>query len=92
MNKKVTYKGKVVTVQFSKDNFTKETIILDEKKRKGINKGTRDFIINGTRYLVHWNNSFNGYDFSSSHMHFEGFTCCKSDKKMIEHIIEKYGL
>ena len=89
MNKTVTYNGEKTKVTFEKANHTR---VID--KMDGIRiadaHGTEDFIINGKTYQVEWTMKYKTTH--SVQLHFAGFTCGDSEKKMIEHIISKYGL
>lgn len=52
--------------------------------------GTKDFIINGKRFKIEWTMTYR--EKHNVRLHFEGFSCADNDKKMIEHIISKYGV
>ena len=89
MTKTVKYNGDDIKVTFEKNNFTR---VID--RMEGIRiadaHGTKDFIINGKRYQVQWTMKYKTKH--SVQLHFEGFTCGDSEKKMIEHIISKYQI
>jgi hypothetical protein len=84
MKKAVKYNGESVKVDFDTANQTR---IID--RMDGIRiadaHGTKDFIINGKTYLVQWTMRYKNSH--SVQLHFEGFTCGNSEKKMIEHLI-----
>ena len=89
MKKTVTYKNEKIKVDFESVNQTR---IVD--RMEGIRiadaHGTKDFIINGKTYQVEWTMSYKNTH--SVQLHFEGFTCGDSEKKMIQHIISKHGI
>lgn len=89
MKKTVKYNGENIKVSFSKVNFTR---VVD--KMEGIRiveaHGTRDFVVNEKIYTVGWSMKYKTKP--SVQLHFEGFTCGDPEKKMIEHILEKYGM
>lgn len=89
MQKTVKYKGENIKVLFEKANQTR---VVD--RMEGIRivdaHGTKDYIINGKVYRVEWTMKYKNKH--SVRLHFEGFTCGDSDKKMIEYIISKYGV
>lgn len=89
MKKTVKYKGESIKIDFKSDNQTR---IVD--RMEGIRiadaHGTKDFIINGKIFKVEWIMRYKKTH--SVQLHFEGFTCGYSEKKMIEHIISKYWL
>ena len=89
IKKTVKYNGENIKVDFQVVNMTR---IVD--KLEGVRiveaHGTHDFIINGKSYQVGW--TMKNKNTSSVRLHFEGFTCGDSEKKMIEHIISKYGI
>jgi len=90
MRKTVQYKGDKIKVEFTKINFTR---VVDKQMPNGRiieAHGTKDFIINNKTYQVEWTMKFKTT--FSTRLHFEGYTCGDSEKKMIEHILEKYGL
>ena len=89
MKKTVVYKNDKIKVDFVKDNHTR---IIDKTDGIRIIKahGTHDFIINGKKYVTLW--TMNYKTKPSVQLHFEGFTCAHSEKKIIEHIISKYGI
>lgn len=90
MNKTVVYKGEKIKVNFRKENFTKIIDQIKTNKLPGKSHGTYDFIINDKTYLVHWSSIYKNT--ISTRLIFENFTCGHSEKKMIEHIISKYGI
>jgi len=90
MNKTVQYNGEKIKVEFTKSNFTKVVDQIKTVKTPGKTHGTYDYCINGKTYTVNWTNVYKNT--SSTQLHFEGFTCGDSEKKMIEHIISKYGI
>lgn len=89
MKKSVKHNGEKIKIEFESNNQTR---IIDrmEGVRIADAHGTKDFIINGIKYLVEWTMKYKNTH--SVQLHFEGFTCGNSEKKMIEHIISKYGL
>lgn len=89
MKKTVKYNGENIKVDFVKMNHTR---IVDKKDGLYIVEahGTHDFIINGKSYTIEW--TMKRKTKSSVQLHFEGYTCGDSEKKMIEYIISKYGL
>ena len=89
MKKTVTYQNEKIKVEFESANQTR---IVDrmEGVRIADAHGTKDFIINGVAYLVEWTMKYKKTH--SVQFHFEGFTCGDSEKKIIEHIILKYGI
>ena len=89
MKKTVNYNGNTIKVEFTTKNFTREIDEMDGiriKKAHGVN----EFNINNKAYVVGW--TMNNNKSSSVNLFFEGFACGDSEKKMIEHIISKYGL
>ena len=86
MKKTVKYNGENIKVEFKTANHTR---IVD--RMEGIRiadaHGTKDFFINGIAYLVEWTMKYKKNH--SVQLHFKGFTCGDSEKKMIEHIISK---
>lgn len=90
VKKTIEYNGTKQKVDFVKSNFTK---VIDVQKTFGVvgrAHGTCDYTINGTTYTIEWSSV---YDRTiSNKLSFEGFTCGDSEKKMVEHIISKYGL
>lgn len=89
MKKTVKYEGKNVKVEFETANKTRVVDRL-EGIRIAEAHGSKDFIINGVAYSVGWTMRYRTT--YSVQLHFEGFTCGDSEKKMIEHILSKYGL
>lgn len=94
MNKTVNYNGEKIKVNFVKINnndriIDAEQVFSDYRKITKAH-GTYRFVINSKTYQVGW--SMNFKQTSSVQHHFEGFTCGDSEKKMIEHIISKYGV
>lgn len=89
MQKTVKYNGENIKVNFKTANQTR-TVDRMEGIRIADAHGTKDFIINGNVYQVGWTMKYKST--YSIRLHFEGFTCGDSEKKMIEHIISKYGL
>ena len=89
MNKTVQYNGEKIKVEF---NTANQTRIIDRMDgiRVADAHGTKDFIINGKTYTTSWTMKYKNTH--SVQLHFEGFTCGDSEKKMIEHIISKYGV
>jgi len=89
MKKIVTYQTEKIKIEFESANQTR---IVDrmEGVRIADAHGTKDFIINGKTYLVEWTMKYKNTH--SVQLHFEGFTCGDSEKKMIEHILSKYGI
>jgi len=87
MKKSVVFNGNNIKVDFNKDNYTR-TVTQMDGIRIAKAHGSSDFIINGKSYPVQWimNTA------PSITLHFEGYTCGDSEKKMIEHIISKYGI
>ncbi len=90
MKKTVKYNGENIKIEFEKTNFTKVVDQIKTIKLAGKSHGTYDFNINDKTYTVNWTNVYKNT--SSTQLHFEGFTCGDSEKKIIEHIILKYGL
>jgi hypothetical protein len=94
MKKTVKYNGKNIKVNFIKIN-NNDRVVDEEKVFTTYTKitkshGTYGFQINGKVFQVSWIMNFN--QTASVQHRFEGFTCGDSEKKMIEHIISKYGL
>lgn len=89
MKKTVKYNGENIKVDFTTTNFSREIDEMDGIRIKKAH-GTNEFKINEKTYVVGW--TMNRKEKSSIRLHFEGFTCGDSEKKMIEHIILKYGL
>ena len=91
MNKTVNYKGEKIKVSFEKpeEGFTR---VIDKMEGIRIKEahGTRVYAINKKHYTVGW--TVRRKEKASIRLHFEGFSCGDSEKKMIEHIISKYGL
>lgn len=90
MKKTIEYNGTKQKVDFIKSNFTK---VIDVPKQVGVvgkAHGTYDFTINGATYKVEWSSVYDKR--ISNRLSFEGFTCGDSEKKIIEHIVSKYGL
>ena len=89
MKKTVKYNGENIKVEFETSNQTR---VID--RMSGIRiadaHGVKVFTINGISYKVEWTMKYKNTH--SVQLHFEGFTCGDSEKKMIEHIISKYGL
>lgn len=89
MKKTVKYNGENIKVSFTTINFTR---VVD--KMEGIRiveaHGTEEFIINEKTYTVNW--MMKHKTKPSIRLEFEGFICGDSEKKMIEHILEKYGI
>tara|TARA_R110000823_G_scaffold70449_3_gene162458 strand:+ start:375 stop:671 length:297 start_codon:yes stop_codon:yes gene_type:complete len=90
MKKTVKDNGENIKVNFEKSNFTKVVDQVKTLKEAGRAHGTYDYHINDKTYTVSWTNVYKNT--SSTQLHFEGFTCGDSEKKMIEHIISKQGL
>lgn len=89
MKKTVKYNNELIKVDFKTKNFTREIDEMDGiriKKAHGVN----EFLINNKSYVVGW--TMSKKEKPSTTLHFEGFSCGDSEKKMIEHIISKYGL
>jgi len=89
MKKTVNYNGKKIKVNFETSNLTRVVDRMDGIRIADAH-GCKDFIINGNPYKVEWTMRYKTTH--SVQHHFEGFTCGNSEKKMIEHIISKYGL
>lgn len=89
MKKTVKHNGENIKVDFDKNNHTRVIDRMDGIRIADAH-GTEDFIVNGTCYKVEWTMKYKKTH--SVQLHFEGFTCGDSEKKMIEHIISKYGL
>ena len=89
MRKTVKYNGESIVVNFESANQTRIVDRMDGIRIADAH-GTKDFIINSTSYKVEWTMKYKNTH--SVLLHFEGFTCGDSEKKMIEHIISKYGL
>lgn len=89
MKKTVKYNGENIKVNFETANLTR---VVDRMDGIGIADahGMEDFIINGKTFQVGWTMRYKKTH--SVQLHFEGFTCGDSQKKMVEHIISKYGL
>ena len=89
MKKTVTYNGETTKVEFKKSNHTR---VIDRQEGPYIIEahGTEDFKINEKTYTVNWTMVCNKS--KSKQFHFEGFTCGDSEKKIVEHIISKYGI
>lgn len=90
MIKSVSYKGTKIKVRFHMDNHTRIVDKIDANKRIIEAHGTKDFIINAKRYKIEWTMIYK--ERHNVRLHFEGFSCPDNDKKMIEHIINKYGV
>lgn len=92
MRKTVNYNGEKIKVNFEKpDNgFTRIVDKMDKYGRITQAHGTRIYDINEKSYVVDW--TVRRKEKASVRLHFEGFTCGDSEKKMIEHIISKYGI
>lgn len=90
MKKTVKYNGENIKVDFSKVNFTKIVDQIKTIKTAGRTHGTYNFIINKKSYVINWTSIYN--QTISTQLHFEGFTCGDSEKKMIEYIISKNGI
>lgn len=89
MKKTVKYNGESIKVNFKTANQTRIVDRMDGLRIADAH-GTKDFIINGKIYQVEWTMKYKTTH--SVYLHFEGFTCGDSEKKIIEHIIEKYGV
>jgi len=89
MKKTVKYNGENVKVNFETANQTRVVDRMDGIRIADAH-GTKYFIINGKTYLVVWTMKYKNTH--SVQLHFEGFTCGDSEKKMIEFIISKYGI
>jgi carbonic anhydrase len=89
MKKTVKYNGENIKVNFETANKTRVVDRMDGIRILEAH-GTKDFIINGKAYKIEWTTKYNN-TYSVKH-HFEGFTCGDSEKKVIEHIISKYGI
>lgn len=90
MKKSIQYNGEKIKVNFRKSNFTKVVDQVKTLNQVGKTHGTYDYHINDKTYVVSWTNVYKNT--SSTQLHFEGFSCGDSEKKMIEHIISKYGI
>lgn len=94
MKKTVKYNGENIKVNFNKiynnDRIIDEFKQFSDYRKITKSRGTYGFNINGKVYQVSWSMNFNST--ASVQHHFEGFTCGDSEKKMIEHIISKYGI
>jgi len=94
MKKTVKYNGENIKVDFVKinnnDRIVDEEQIFSDYRKVTKAHGTYGFEINGKVYQVKWTMNF--AQTASVQHHFEGFTCGDSEKKMIEHIILKYGI
>ena len=90
MKKTVNFKGEKVKIDFKKDNYAK---VIDRMYMGSIAEchGSEDFIINNKPYSVNFrmirNNRYAVYTYT-----FEHYSCVDSEKKVIEFIIDKYGL
>ena len=89
MKKTVTYQNQKIKVEFESANQTRIVDRMDGIRIADAH-GAKDFIINGTSYPVEWTMRYKNTH--SVQLHFEGFTCGDSEKKMSEHIISKYGI
>jgi hypothetical protein len=89
MKKTVNYNQENIKVEFETLNFTRIVDRMDGIRIADAH-GTKDFIINNKTYKTEWGMKYNKSH--STQLHFEGFTCGDSEKKMIEHIISKYGI
>ena len=89
MKKTVNYNGEKIKVNFIASNQTRVVDRMDGIRIADAH-GTQDYKINDKFYKVQWVMKYNKTH--STQLHFEGFTCGDSEKKMIEHIIDKYGL
>lgn len=97
-NKTVNYKGEKIKVKFEK-TFSTINVLQEEEQCKRTGKYLKSriveidytFIINSKEYKVH---SRYERDEKQSYRHtFEGFVFTQdNDKKIIEHIIAKYGI
>ena len=89
MKKTVKYNGENIKVDFVKTNHTRVVTRMDGIRIADAH-GTIDYTINGKTYTTTWTMTYNKVH--SVQRHFEGFTCGDSEKKLIEHIISKYGI
>jgi len=89
MKKTVKYNGENIKVNFKTANQTRIVDRMDGIRIADAH-GMKDFIIDGKTFQVEWTMKYK--KIHSVQLHFEGFTCGDSEKKMIEHIISKYGL
>jgi carbonic anhydrase len=89
MKKTVKYNGENIKVNFETENQTRVVDRMEGIKIADAH-GTKDFVINAKAYKVEWTMKYKNTH--SVQLHFEGFTCGDSEKKMIEHIISKHGL
>ena len=89
MKKTVKYNGENIKVDFEKANHTRIIDRMDGIKIADAH-GTIDYIINGKAYTTEWTMKYKKSH--SVQRHFEGFSCGDSEKKMVEHIINKYGI
>ena len=89
MKKTVKYNGEKIKVNFETSNHTRVVDRMDGIRIADAH-GTKDFIINGKVYQVGWTMKYKKT--YSVQLHFEGFNCGDSEKKMIEHIISLHGL
>ena len=90
MKKVISYNGEKIKVYFRKANFSRNISRYASPTLMVEAKGTNDFIINGKSYTVSWH--MKRKEKASTTLSFEGFTCGDNEKKMIEHIVEKYGI
>jgi len=89
MKKTVKYNSENIKVEFETSNFTRVIDRMDGIRVADAH-GTKDFTINGKIYKTEWTMKYKKTH--STQLHFENFTCGDSEKKMIEHIISKYGI
>jgi hypothetical protein len=87
MKKTVKHNGENIKVNFETANQTRVVDRMDGERIADAH-GTRDFIINGQVFKVEWTMKYKKTH--SVQLHFEGYTCGQSEKKMIEHILSKY--
>ncbi len=89
MKKTVKYNGENIKVDFRTENFTRVVDRMDGIRIADAH-GTRDFIINGESYTISWSMKYKTTH--SIQLHYNGFTCGDSEKKMIEHILKNKTL
>ena len=90
MKKTVNFKGEKVKIDFKKDKYAK---VVDRMYMGSIAEchGSEDFIINNKPYSVNFRMIRNNRHYVCTYS-FESFECNDSEKKVIEFIIDKYGL
>lgn len=89
MKKTVKYNGENIKVNLVVTNQIR-IVTRMEGIRIADAHGTKDFVINEKVYVVNWTMKYKKVH--SVQLHFEGFTCGDSEKKMTEFIISKYGI